>query len=70
MEVSDNVIDKNVSLDRTIRTFSSVAVEEFERVLTENGVANDTVQTLKSNGLKTMYIFLLYMTFHRRFHEL
>ena len=29
---------------------------EFERVLTKNGVATDTIQKLASNGLKSMYI--------------
>ena len=38
-------------------TSTSGEAQEFERVLTENGVAKDTIQKLASNGLKTMYIF-------------
>ena len=38
-------------------TSTSGEAQEFERVLTENGVAKDTIQKLASNGLKTMYTF-------------
>ena len=60
-------------------TSTSGEAQEFERVLTENGVAKDTIQKLSSNGLKTMYISAICVppttrptayVFHRNIHIL